>query len=100
MTPEDDRRVAEIFEQALDLPPAERGDFVERASGSRTVREEVEALLALDAAVEAGTPGFPARVGPYRLVARLGEGGMSEVFLGLRDDGEFIRRVAVKLIRR
>ncbi|HET9228742.1 MAG TPA: serine/threonine-protein kinase, partial [Thermoanaerobaculia bacterium] len=100
MTPEDDRRVAEIFEQAVDLPPAEREDFVKRACGSQTVREEVEALLALDAAVEAGAPDFPARVGPYRLVAKLGEGGMSQVFLGLRDDGEFVRRVAVKLIRK
>ena len=115
MTPEDDRRIADIFEQAVDLPPAERGDFVERACGDEaTVRREVEALLALDAEVEAGagTPlwspsavpegslGAAGRVGPYRLVGKLGEGGMSEVFLGLRDDGEFVRRVAIKLIRR
>jgi serine/threonine protein kinase len=115
MTPEDDRRIADIFEQAVDLPPAERGDFVERACGDEaTVRREVEALLALDAEVEAGagsplwslskampegTLGATGRVGPYRLVCKLGEGGMSEVFLGLRDDGEFVRRVAVKLIR-
>ena len=112
MTPEDDRRIADIFEQAVDLPPAERGDFLERACGDEaTVRREVEALLALDAEVEAGAgsplgllacrrPGATERVGPYRLVCKLGEGGMSEVFLGLRDDGEFVRRVAVKLIRR
>jgi serine/threonine protein kinase/tetratricopeptide (TPR) repeat protein len=116
MTPEDDRRIADIFEQAVDLPPAERDDFVERACGNdATLRREVEALLALDAEVEAG-PGSPlwsssaaepggtlgatGRVGPYRLVCKLGEGGMSEVFLGLRDDGEFVRRVAIKLIRR
>ncbi|HWN40997.1 MAG TPA: serine/threonine-protein kinase [Thermoanaerobaculia bacterium] len=101
MTPEDDRRIAEIFEQAVDLPPAERGDFVERACGDEaTVRREVEALLALDAEAEAGALGVPERVGPYRLAGKLGEGGMSEVFLGLRDDGEFVRRVAVKLIRK
>jgi len=101
MTPVDDRRIAEIFEQAVDLPPAEREVFVERACGDdSTVRREVEALLALDAEAEAVAPGFPERVGPYRLAGKLGEGGMSEVFLGLRDDGEFVRRVAVKLIRR
>ena len=54
MTPEDDRRIAEIFEQAVGLPPAERGAFVARAcSDETTVRREVEALLALDAEVEA-----------------------------------------------
>jgi eukaryotic-like serine/threonine-protein kinase len=113
MTPEDDRRIADIFEQAVDLPPAERSDFIARACGDdATVRREVEALLALDAevAAEAGSPswslsasgalGATGRVGPYRLVSKLGEGGMSEVFLGLRDDGEFVRRVAIKLIRR
>ncbi|HEX5719064.1 MAG TPA: serine/threonine-protein kinase [Thermoanaerobaculia bacterium] len=101
MTPEDDRCIADIFEQAVDLPPAERGDFVERACGDdATVRREVEALLALDAEAEAGALGVPERVGPYRLAGKLGEGGMSEVFLGLRDDGEFVRRVAVKLIRK
>jgi eukaryotic-like serine/threonine-protein kinase len=115
MTPENDRRIADIFERAVDLPLAERGDFVARACGDEVaVRREVEALLALDAEAEAGAgsalwspPAAPAgisnapeRVGPYRLIGKLGEGGMSEVFLGLRDDGEFVRRVAVKLIRR
>src|SRR5918999_1989113 len=116
MTPEEDRRIADIFEQAVDLPPGERGEFVERACGGEaTVRREVEALLALDAEVEAGggspleSPlaaapggilGATGRVGPYRLVGKMGEGGMSEGFFGLRDDGEFVRRVAIKLIRR
>jgi serine/threonine protein kinase len=101
MTPEDDRRIADIFEKAIDLSPVERGDFVERACGGEAaIHREVEALLALDAEAEAGTSSAPERVGPYRLVAKLGEGGMSEVFLGLRDDGEFVRRVAVKLIRK
>ncbi len=113
MTPEDDRRIADIFEQAVDLPPAERCNFIARACGDEaTIRREVEALLAMDAEVSAaagspswslsdsGTLGGVGRVGPYRLVRKLGEGGMSEVFLGLRDDGELVRRVAVKLIRR
>jgi DNA-binding beta-propeller fold protein YncE len=40
-------------------------------------------------------PGDPSRVGSYRLIGRLGEGGMGRVFLGLSPGG---RQVAVKLI--
>jgi len=40
-------------------------------------------------------PGDPAVVGRYRLVGRLGEGGMGRVFLGVSPGG---RQVAVKLI--
>jgi serine/threonine protein kinase len=38
----------------------------------------------------------PARVGPHRLLARLGEGGMGTVFLGMTPDE---RAVAVKVLR-
>ena len=41
-------------------------------------------------------PGDPPLIGPYRLVGRLGSGGMGQVFLGLSAGG---RPVAVKVIR-
>lgn len=40
------------------------------------------------------------RVGPYRLVRRLGRGGMATVYLAERADGLWEQRVALKLIRR
>src|SRR5579863_10281939 len=40
-------------------------------------------------------PGDPSRVGNYRLIGRLGEGGMGQVYLGLSPGG---RQVAVKVI--
>jgi serine/threonine protein kinase len=40
-------------------------------------------------------PDDPSRVGNYRLIGRLGEGGMGQVFLGLSPGG---RQVAVKII--
>ncbi len=47
-------------------------------------------------AAEPLEPGDPAQVGAYRLVGRLGTGGMGQVFLGLSRGG---RRVAVKVLR-
>jgi eukaryotic-like serine/threonine-protein kinase len=41
-------------------------------------------------------PGDPQVIGPYRLVGRLGQGGMGQVFLGVSPGG---RPVAVKAIR-
>jgi serine/threonine protein kinase/tetratricopeptide (TPR) repeat protein len=40
------------------------------------------------------------RVGAYRLLRRLGSGGMAEVWLAQRDDGAFQRQVAIKLLFR
>ncbi|MEO3827282.1 protein kinase [Actinomadura sp. B10D3] len=42
-------------------------------------------------------PDLPERIGPYRVVDRLGEGGMGTVFVGLDTSG---RKVAIKVIRR
>ncbi|WP_067793715.1 protein kinase domain-containing protein [Actinomadura formosensis] len=42
-------------------------------------------------------PGLPERIGPYRVVNRLGEGGMGTVYSGLDTSG---RTVAIKVIRR
>ena len=41
----------------------------------------------------------PPRIGPYRVVEWLGAGGMGAVYAAERDDHEFVRRVAIKLLR-
>src|SRR6478735_4195607 len=38
-------------------------------------------------------------IGPYKLVSPLGEGGMGQVWLAMRADGLYERRVAIKLLR-
>ena len=40
------------------------------------------------------------RVGPYRLVRELGRGGMGTVYLAVRSDDQFQKRVAIKILRR
>ena len=40
------------------------------------------------------------RIGPYRLLRKIGSGGMAEVWLAQRADGAFQRQVAIKLLFR
>jgi non-specific serine/threonine protein kinase/serine/threonine-protein kinase len=40
------------------------------------------------------------RVGPYRLIRELGRGGMGTVYLAVRSDDAFQKRVAVKILKR
>lgn len=39
------------------------------------------------------------RVGPYRLIRKIGSGGMGSVFVAARDDRQFEQRVAIKIVR-
>jgi serine/threonine protein kinase len=61
-----------------------------------TVPDDVTRLQrddALDAATEP-------RVGSYRLVREIGQGGMGTVYLAVRDDDAFHKRVALKILKR
>ncbi len=39
-------------------------------------------------------------IGPYKIIRRIGQGGMGAVYLAARDDDQYKRQVAIKLIRR
>ncbi len=63
----------------------------------RTV--DPDATIAADAAATAGLPiGTPTTIGPYRIIRRLGEGGMGEVFLA-EQVRPIKRLVALKIIK-
>ncbi|HET8622187.1 MAG TPA: serine/threonine-protein kinase, partial [Gemmatimonadales bacterium] len=85
------------------LAAAERaGDFLERpveacAAGLiREIAEEVEEQ-AEGEQEERGTVAG-GRLGPYRLLRELGHGGMGAVYLAERDDEQYERRVAIKVL--
>jgi serine/threonine-protein kinase len=110
--------VKELFEAALGHTPAERSVFLDHACASDPqLRPAVESLLAYDAAgdrlldgpslpeslgLELGADGDldeAEALGAYRLLSKIGEGGMGRVFLGERRDGTRRERVAIKVMR-
>src|SRR3954470_11260405 len=108
------RKVDAVFDAALDLPDDEQAAYIDNAcSDDGELRAEVLQLLKahhragiLDMPIARFTPLVfdeprpnADRIGPFRVVRSLGEGGMGQVFLGERADGQFEQRVAIKLIR-
>ncbi len=119
------REAAPLFEELADLAPAEAeawlaglermdsplaallrellaaerraGDFLEGGAvdyASPTLARE----LAGSESPEGAPPGEA--IGPYVLVSLLGRGGMGEVWIAERSDGQFEQRVALKLLKR
>jgi non-specific serine/threonine protein kinase/serine/threonine-protein kinase len=94
-------RVKKIFLEICELAADERVERLgEACGGNDDLRYEVEGLLAFDgqpATTDEGSP--PTRiVGPYRLLQKIGEGGMGEVWEAEQQQ-PVRRRVALKLIK-
>jgi serine/threonine protein kinase len=87
VTPLEEPTVAQELHPRQTVTTAEPGTRTSKAPLSRQAQPRVEAA--------AGT-----RVGAYRIVHEIGRGGMGAVYLAVRDDDEFRKRVAVKLLGR
>jgi serine/threonine-protein kinase len=109
-TPVDRARVFRVFLEALDVDPELRDRFLgQQCQGNEAIRTEVEALLQVAMRDEAHTGAFLAPApdretdlsgsdfGRFRLVERIGVGGMGVVYRAERVDG-VKQTVAVKLV--
>src|SRR5262245_28033125 len=123
MTEDRRARLWDLFDQAADLPPQEQHALLDAACpDDAALRAEVQRLLADDARLHAdgGAPAFldspvarspppaipapgaavtaaPPRIGRYRILRLLGEGGMGTVYEAEQDNPR--RPVALKVIR-
>ena len=127
LSPEQAARAAELLDQGLDQPPAERDAWLAALAEREAVLAPVVAALMRSAAEpeapetaqlvarrvaqrageaaaaavidEEEVPSLEGRLfGPWRVLRLLGQGGMGAVWLARRDDGLFNREVALKLV--
>ncbi len=113
--------VERLFLASADLDAAERARFLDQAcAGDAGLRAEVESLVEADRKAAAGLAaavGYAAaelledesgdadamnglRLGAYRVVRQIGRGGMGAVYLATRDDQQYSKQVAIKIVKR
>ncbi len=110
------QQVKELLDRSFDLPTDQRRAFLERScGGDELLQAQLDALIEEEARLGGflETPIFELkrppidegrlaqeRIGPYRMIRTLGRGGMGSVYLARRDDDEYDKEVAIKVIRR
>ena len=117
-------RVGDIFERVLSTPPEQRQSVLQslcdgdaelqqlvvsmldsqesprRADAFRSTPAGASSTSAPDPLTATDAYEAGARIGPWRLVSKIGIGGMGVVWLAERADGQFKQRAALKLIKR
>src|SRR5579872_700816 len=109
------RQLSDLIGGALAQPTEAREGWLRNAShGDEVLFREARTLLLhekesftliresmgeaqWDLLVKRVEPG--SRFGPYRIKGVLGQGGMGAVYEGVRDDGNFSQRVAIKIVK-
>ncbi|MCI0601549.1 serine/threonine-protein kinase [bacterium] len=117
MTPERWKQIEKIFFEAADLPIQERILFLEESCiNDPELKQEVESLLRQEDGTETilktlisnAVESLPqneitdltgTRIGAYRITGLIGQGGMAQVYKATRDDDQYQKIVAIKIIR-
>lgn len=106
-----DSRAMAILSSALDQPSTERDAWIRNECGDNSaLYDRVMALLVADdgstdvlrtggAGFETQLPPPPERVGAYKVMGLIGQGGMGAVYEGKRVTDNFDLRVAIKIVR-
>ena len=115
MSPELERQIENLFDQAAALPLEQRAQFLDAQCPDQQVRQRVQRLLMHDevagdvflrgcnpiglagASMGADQPPRPQQIGRYRIINILGHGGMGTVYEAEQDRTQ--RRIALKVIR-
>jgi serine/threonine protein kinase/tetratricopeptide (TPR) repeat protein/TolB-like protein len=107
-------RVREILALALEQDPGVRRNFIREACGTDSdLRAEIESLASHYEGADSLLENSPAadlllfgidvmagkRIGAWRIVRIVGQGGMAVVYLAERDDQDFRKTVAMKMVR-
>jgi ankyrin repeat protein len=112
MSPDQERRLEDIFSAARNLPPRERTAFLERAcGGDAELRRQADSLLTaheqagqfLQPKVALSLANAPVekpgdRIGRYKLLEQIGEGGFGVVWMAEQEE-PVRRRIALKIIK-
>jgi eukaryotic-like serine/threonine-protein kinase len=116
MTEPDWERIKDVFTQVSEQPESLQLDLLREAcAGDASLFAEVESLLAashqsenlMDQDRYSAASIFPKekasiegrRFGPYKVVREIGRGGMGAVYLARREDAEYRKFVAIKVVR-
>ncbi|MBU1374333.1 MAG: serine/threonine protein kinase [Alphaproteobacteria bacterium] len=103
-------RALDLLERAMAQPSDARADWISRQRAPPAVRARALALLGGGAdaklafatggaPLKAGVGPLPERIGAYRIIGLVGQGGMGAVYRGERAAGDFEHTVAIKVIR-
>jgi len=125
MDPDRWQHIEEIYHAAMQCDPKQRGTLLKSAcAADESLRAEVESLIqyserparflekpAIDFMAQALAKDLSAtesryasrmigtRIAQYRIIDKLGSGGMGDVFRAVRADDQFEMQVAIKLVR-
>lgn len=113
-------QIKELFQSAIELEADARAEFLSEACGDDiSLKAEVELMLAASEEAESfievpayqlaenfttkkvlpQDPTAGSFIGHYKIIREIGEGGMGAVYLAVRADDQYKKRVAIKLIK-